>query len=141
MDNVLITITDASLSLDVVASFINDPGAGGIDIFIGTTRDNEKGKNVLYLEYEAYQPMAEQMMRQIAVDMAAKWDIKKIAMLHRAGRVDIGEASVIIGVSSPHRKEAFEACRYGIDTLKKTVPIWKKEFFEGGEVWKQNAQD
>ena len=139
MGNTLIKITGEYLSLESVASFIVDPGAGGIDIFIGTTRDNEKGKRVLHLEYEAYQPMAEQMMEQIAAEVFGRWEIKKIAMIHRTGRVDIGEASVIIGVSSAHRKEAFEACRYAIDTLKKTVPIWKKEFFEGGEVWKQNA--
>ena len=95
---------------------------------------------MLHLEYEAYVPMALKEMEKIEADAKAQWPIKKIAMVHRIGRVDIGEASIVIAVSSAHRNEAFLACRYAIDTLKKTVPIWKKEFFHDGEVWVENAE-
>ena len=92
---------------------------------------------MLHLEYEAYQPMATKMLHRIADEVRTKWNVKKISIVHRVGRLEIGEASVVIAVSAVHRAEAFESCSYAIDTLKKTVPIWKKEFFEDGEVWVQ----
>lgn len=131
----MILITTDKINTQEIIAYVTDPAAGGIDVFIGTTRNNANGKDVLYLEYEAYPEMALKMMQGIAAEMRAKWPLTKIAMVHRTGRVDIGEASVVIAVSAPHRKEAFEACRYGIDTLKKTVPIWKKEYFADGSKW------
>jgi molybdopterin synthase catalytic subunit len=135
LDGAMIKIVKEKIDVDEVIESVRDPGAGGIDVFLGTTRNHADGKKVFALEYEAYDPMALKMMLQIADDIKSKWNVCKISIVHRTGRVEIGEASVVIAVSSAHRKEAFEACRYAIDTLKKTVPIWKKEFFADGEVW------
>lgn len=111
------------------------PEAGAIDIFIGTTRNHSHGKEVLSLEYEAYEPMALKEMEKIENEVETRWPVLSFAMVHRVGPVEIGAASVVIAVSASHRKETFEACRYAIDTLKKDVPIWKKEVFADGEVW------
>ena len=126
------------IDVDEILQSVRDPAAGGIDIFIGTTRNHSNGKKVIALDYEAYDPMALKTMHQIADEVSAKWHVCKITIVHRIGRVDIGEASVVIAVSAPHRNEAFHSCRYAIDTLKKIVPIWKKEYFEDGEVWVGN---
>ena len=131
----MIEIVTEPIDVDAVVKSTQDPSAGGIDVFIGTTRNHSNGKPVRYLEYHAYKPMAIKMMNRIANEARSKWDVKKIAIVHRVGRLEIGEASVVIAVSAAHRDEAFKACRYLIDTLKKLVPIWKKEFFEDGEVW------
>ena len=122
---------DVNECLDLIAS----PKAGGSTIFVGTVRDNTKGKSVVRLEFEAYQPMALSEMHKIAQAAEEKWAVQKIAIHHRIGNLAIGEIAVIIAVATPHRKAAFEACQYAIDTLKETVPIWKKEIFEDGEVW------
>jgi molybdopterin synthase catalytic subunit len=114
-------------------------GAGGIVTFEGIVRDTSRGKRVRYLEYDAYPEMAEQEMAQIATQVTRRWDTTAIAMVHRIGRLEIGECSVVIVVACPHRAEAFEACRYAIDTLKTTVPIWKKEVAEDGEEWVSQA--
>ena len=111
------------------------PASGGIDVFIGTVRNQTKGKNVTRLEFEAYEPMALSEMEKIAVQAFEQWPVQKILIHHRTGVLQIGEIPVIIAVSAAHRAAAFEACRYIIDTLKQTVPIWKKEFFEDGEIW------
>jgi molybdopterin synthase catalytic subunit len=111
------------------------PEAGGIDVFIGTVRDMTKGKKVVRLEFEAYENMALNEMNKIAAMVTAKWPVHKILMHHRTGVLAVGEIPVIIAVSAAHRGAAFEACRYAIDTLKETVPIWKKEVFEDGESW------
>jgi len=111
------------------------PESGGIDIFIGTVRNATKGKNVVRLEFEAYEPMAIAEMQKIANQAFENWPVQKILIHHRTGTLDIGEIPVIIAVSAAHRAAAFDACRYIIDTLKQTVPIWKKEAFEDGEVW------
>jgi molybdopterin synthase catalytic subunit len=108
---------------------------GAIVTFDGVTRDNNKGKKVLFLEYEAYEPMALKMIKEIASDAKTKWPINKIALVHRLGRVDVSATSVAIIVTSAHRKVAFEACHFLIDRLKEIVPIWKKEYFEDGAVW------
>jgi molybdopterin synthase catalytic subunit len=131
----MIQIVENKIDVEKVLESVQGPSAGGIDVFIGTTRNHANGKSVRYLEYHAYKPMALKMMHRIADEAKAKWDVKKIAIVHRLGKLEIGETSVVIAVSSAHRKEAFEACRYLIDTLKKVVPIWKKEYFEDGEVW------
>jgi molybdopterin synthase catalytic subunit len=131
----MIEIVDHPIDVAQVLASVSHPAAGGIALFVGTTRNHAHGKEVLYLEYEAYVPMALALLRQIAEDACARWGLHAISIVHRRTRVDIGEASVVVAVSSSHRKEAFEACRYAIDTLKKTVPIWKKEFFADGAVW------
>jgi molybdopterin synthase catalytic subunit len=131
----MIQIVENEIDIRRVLQSVRDPAAGGIDIFIGTTRNNSKGKQVLSLEYETYQPMALKLMYRIADEATTRWGLCKISIVHRIGRVNIGEASVVIAASSAHRKEAFEACRFAIDTLKKEVPIWKKEYFADSEIW------
>jgi molybdopterin synthase catalytic subunit len=129
-------VVDGPLSPDAIAAQVDDPGAGGVVIFSGVVRNQTDGRPVKYLEYEAHAPMAEAKMREIGGAIRARWGgVRRVAMLHRVGRLEIGEASVLIAVSAAHRGDAFEACRYAIDTLKRTVPVWKKEHFEDGEVW------
>jgi molybdopterin synthase catalytic subunit len=111
------------------------PESGGIDVFIGTVRNATKGKPVIRLEFEAYEPMAIAEMEKIIKQAAEQWPIQKTLIHHRTGVLEVGEVPVIIAVSAAHRAAAFDACRYIIDTLKQTVPIWKKEIFEDGEVW------
>lgn len=128
-------LSEQSLNIGGLVDFVGDPAAGAIATFIGTTRNHNEGRCIYSLEYEAYSGMAENEMRTIGEEAAQRWDIKRIAVAHRIGHVPIGEASVVIAVSAAHRDEAFQACRYMIDELKKRVPIWKKEIYEGGEVW------
>jgi molybdopterin synthase catalytic subunit/molybdopterin converting factor small subunit len=124
------------LSPDAIAAEVDDPGAGGIVIFSGVVRNETGGRPVKFLEYEAHAPMAEVKMREIGETVRVRWPgVRRVAMLHRIGRLEIGEASVLIAVAAAHRGDAFEACRYAIDTLKRIVPVWKKEHFEDGEVW------
>jgi len=124
------------LSPDAIAAEVDDPGAGGIVIFSGVVRNETGGRPVKFLEYEAHAPMAEVKMREIGEAVRVRWPgVRRVAMLHRIGRLEIGEASVLIAVAAAHRADAFEACRYAIDTLKRIVPVWKKEHFEDGEVW------
>jgi len=134
-NNIDIILTSAPLSADQCRAFISDPYCGGEVLFVGTVRNHTKGKTVLHLEFEAYEPMAISEMSKIAKSLADRPDIYRVAMHHRVGTLAIGELPVIIGVSAAHRGAAFEACQLAIDTLKETVPIWKKEFFEDGEVW------
>jgi MoaE-MoaD fusion protein len=108
---------------------------GAVVVFDGFVRNHFKGQRTLYLEYEAYEPMAYSKMREIGAEIRANFKIHRLAIVHRLGRLEIGETSVLIAVSSPHRGAAFDACRYAIDTLKRAVPIWKKEYFVGGAVW------
>jgi molybdopterin synthase catalytic subunit len=134
--NDVIELTDRPLSEQAVADAVGDPAAGGLVLFSGVVRDQTGGRRVKFLEYEAHAPMAVAKMRDIAAELRARWpDVCRVAILHRVGRLEIGESSVLIAVSSPHRAQAFEACRFAIDTLKERVPIWKKEHFEDGEVW------
>jgi MoaE-MoaD fusion protein len=123
------------LSLDAVVDQVRSDQAGAIATFIGTTRLQSRGRTVLHLDYEAYEEMAEQVMAQIAAELKGRYDLCEIAIHHRTGRVEIGEASVVIAVSAPHREDALAACKDAIDTLKEQVPLWKKEFYEGGEDW------
>lgn len=124
------------LSPDVIAEAVDHPGAGGIAIFSGVVRNQTDGREVKFLEYEAHAPMAEAKMREIGLAIHGRWPgVRRVAMLHRLGRLEIGESSVLIAVSAAHRAEAFAACQYAIDTLKSTVPVWKKEHFGDGEVW------
>ena len=128
-------LTDKPIELNELLALVGDPGAGAVATFIGTTRDNNEGRSILSLDYEAYPGMAEQEMARLGEEVEEKWRITRMAMVHRIGNVPIGEASVIIAVSAPHRDDAFKACRYAIDELKKRVPIWKKEIYRGGEIW------
>jgi len=116
-------------------NFVADDGTGGSTVFIGTVRNQTKGKTVLRLEFESYAPMAISEMRKIAECASERWSCTKVSIHHRLGDLEIGEIAVIIAVATPHRKAAFEACEFCIDTLKETVPIWKREFFEDGDVW------
>jgi molybdopterin synthase catalytic subunit len=131
----MIEITDKPIDIDSVIRSVQDPSAGGVDIFIGTTRNQSGGDTVLAMEYRAYVPMALKMMNALAGEVRTTWDVKQISMVHRTGRVGVGEPSVVIAVSAVHRKEAFEACRFLIDKLKESVPIWKKEVFGDREEW------
>lgn len=132
---ILCKITQSPIDVQELSDFVADPGAGALTTFVGTTRNTNDGRQVIRLEYEGYPGMAEKEMAKIAAEALARWPVTKIAMIHRLGRVDIGEASVAIAVSSGHRHAAFEACHYAINQLKETVPIWKKELYEGGELW------
>ena len=114
--------------------------SGAVVIFDGVARDNTKGRKTLYLEYEGYEPMALLTMEQIGREVHERWPINRLGIIHRLGRIDITESSVVIVVTSAHRKIAFEACHYAIDRLKKIVPIWKKEYFEDGAVWVENDE-
>jgi molybdopterin synthase catalytic subunit/molybdopterin converting factor small subunit len=128
-------VTEEPLSLDAVVGEVADESAGAVATFLGTVRRESRGRTVLYLEYEAYAEMAEGVMAQIAADLEQSYDLWAVAIHHRVGRVEIGEASVAIAVSAPHREDALAACKEAIDTLKQTVPLWKKEVYEGGEEW------
>jgi molybdopterin synthase catalytic subunit len=131
----MIEIVSHPIDTAAVAAAAADPASGATVTFAGTTRDHNAGRRVLRLEYEAYPEMALEEMRKIAATVRERWPIERIAMVHRIGAVPIGEASVVIAVSAAHRVAAFEACHWAIDRLKEVVPIWKKEYFEGGEVW------
>ena len=128
-------ISGERLSLAAVVGEVADESAGAVASFLGTVRRESRGRTVLYLEYEAYAEMAEGVMAQIAADLEQRYDLWAVAIHHRVGRVEIGEASVAIAVSAPHREDALAACKEAIDTLKQTVPLWKKEVYEGGEEW------
>jgi len=108
---------------------------GAVVAFVGIVRRFSRGKRIKHLEYEAYQAMAEAKLREIGREIKERWDIDGVAIVHRIGSLEVGEKSVVIAVGAPHRAEAFEACRYAIEQLKRTVPIWKKEVYEDGEVW------
>lgn len=135
LNNIDIQIFDTPLSEKSCLDFVSHPAAGGIVNFIGTVRNQTQGKEVIKLEFESYIPMAISEMRKIAERAAKQWPVQKMAIHHRVGTLGIGEIAVIISVACAHRKAAFEACSFSIDTLKETVPIWKKEFFTDGAVW------
>ena len=130
-----ILISSHTLSEQKCIDLVEDNAAGGTAVFIGTVRNQTKGKPVVRPDFEAFVPMTEKEMRKIANQITDKWGALHVVIHHRVGSLSPGEVPVIISVSTPHRKAAFEACQYAIDTLKETVPIWKKEIFEDGEVW------
>ena len=135
MEAKYINISERPLVVQEVIELVENPSAGAIDVFIGTVRNNTAARSVLRLEFESYDSMAIKEMNKIAERAKEKWPVIKMAIHHRKGILEIGEIAVIIAVSTPHRKDAFEACQFAIDTLKQTVPIWKKEVFEDGEHW------
>ncbi|MFD2866336.1 molybdenum cofactor biosynthesis protein MoaE [Mucilaginibacter antarcticus] len=130
-----IKLSMSTLNVQQCVDWVTSPDCGGIDVFIGTVRNATKGKAVMRLEFEAYDKMAIAEMEKLAKQALDKWPVHKILIHHRTGVLQVGEIPVIIAVAAAHRDAAFDACRYIIDSLKKTVPIWKKEIFEDGEVW------
>ena len=128
-------LTAEQLSLDAAVREVHRDGAGAVATFTGTVRNRSRGRDVVSLEYEAYEGMAEQTMAELAAELERRYDLCEVAIHHRVGRVEIGEASIVIAVSAPHRADALAACKDAIDTLKQTVPLWKKEVYEGGEEW------
>ena len=128
-------VTNKQINLQELVDFVRDPQAGAIATFIGTTRNNNEGRRVIALDYDAYPEMAEKELRRIGQEASQRWQLCRVAIVHRVGPVQITQASVMIAVSSAHRDAAFAACRFAIEEVKKTVPIWKKELYEGGELW------
>ena len=134
-DDARFRISAAEISADAMHRLVDDPAAGAVSLFLGVVRDNNLGRDVQYLEYDAYPDMAVAVMRRIEAEMRERFDIIHVAMHHRTGRLEIGEASVAVAVSSAHRADGIQACHYGIDRLKAVVPIWKKEVWTDGEEW------
>jgi molybdopterin synthase catalytic subunit len=128
-------ISEQPLDVARVVAEVERDEAGGIASFVGTVRDASRGRDVTHLEYEAFEEMAEPMLRRLGDELTAKHGLSAVAIHHRIGRVEIGEASVVVAVSAPHRAAALDACREAIDTLKETIPLWKKEVYVGGEEW------
>ena len=129
------TLSDRPLEPQAVAARVAGPDAGGVVTFVGAVRDHARGRSIRYLEYEAYPEMAEREMHKIADDAGERWPGARVAIAHRVGHLEVGELAVVVVAAAPHREEAFAACRYAIDTLKQTVPIWKKEVAADGEHW------
>ena len=132
-------VTLAPLDVAGVSAALAAPADGAVTTFVGLVRDHNAGRRVLWLDYEAYAPLAVKAFGQIGVEAQARWPEARLAIHHRIGRVEIGEPSVVIAAASPHRAEAFSACRYAIERLKQIAPIWKHEHFEGGDVWIEGA--
>lgn len=130
-------IVAGPLDQTAIAAKVADPSAGAVVTFVGTVRNQARGREVVALEYEAYPEAAEKILAKIGDEITERWGtgIERVAISHRTGRLDVGEASVVIAVASPHRTEAFDACRYAIERIKQIVPIWKKEFYADGETW------
>jgi len=128
-------LVEGPLDVAAVLGEVDHPDAGAVASFVGTVRRRSRGRDVLHLEYEAYEEMAEPMLERLAAELSARHGLCSVAIHHRTGRVEIGEASVAIAVSAPHRSAALTACREAIDTLKETIPLWKKEVYAGGEEW------
>lgn len=131
----IIRVTADPIDAAALMRQVRGNSSGAIASFVGVVRDEHAGRRVHHLIYEAYPPMAEREMQRIAAEIRSRWGVTGVAIVHRTGRLEIGEASVVIAVSAPHRREALEACAFGIETLKRTVPIWKKEFSEDGAEW------
>jgi len=131
----IILITPDPIDVTELMSRVRRSTSGALASFVGVVRDHHEGRSVHHLEYQAYPPMAEREMARIAGDARERWALDGVAVIHRTGRLEVGEASVAIVVAAPHRKEAFEACSFIIEELKRSVPIWKKEFGETGEAW------
>ena len=136
----LFEITREPIDIAGLRERLLEGDSGAVVIFDGVARNNTKGRRTLYLEYEGYEPMALRTMEQIGREVHERWPINRVGIIHRLGRIDITESSVVIVVTSAHRKVAFAACHYAIDRLKKIVPIWKKEYFEDGAVWVENEE-
>lgn len=130
-----IALTREALDPEAIAALVKTPKNGAVVTFLGVTRDNNEGRNVFYLEYESYEEMALKELHNVVEEAKRKWHDLDVAVVHRLGRVNIGEVSLVTSVGAPHRKDAFAACAYLLDRIKETVPIWKREVFTSGEVW------
>ncbi len=128
-------VTREPLDPQRLASLVRRDESGAVALFYGVVRNHSHGRRVLYLEYDAYPSMAVKKMQQVAEEVRSRWDITDVAINHRTGRLEVGETSLLVAVSAPHRREAFEACHYAVDRIKEVVPVWKKEVWEGGESW------
>jgi molybdopterin synthase catalytic subunit len=128
-------VTTDPLDAGRIAVLVSQPDCGALATFVGLVRDHNAGRRVLWIDYEAYEPLARRTLEQIGAETAERWPSVRLAIHHRTGRVEIGEASVVIVAASPHRNDAFGACRYAIERVKQIAPVWKREYFEGGEVW------
>ncbi len=137
----MIEITYEALDPQAVTERVRSRSAGAVITFLGTTRDTTAARDVLYLEYQAYEPMAEKKLAEVAQEMMDRWPLAGVAISHRLGRLEIADISLVVAVSSPRRGQAFEAAQYCVDRLKQVVPIWKKEYFRGGEVWVESPED
>jgi molybdopterin synthase catalytic subunit len=135
MDDKLFEITAQPISLDEVSRRAISPAVGSVVTFTGVVRGTNQGRQVRSLEYEAYPEMAEPILAQIGEEIRARWPVERVAIVHRVGRLQVGEVSVVIAIASAHRQGAFEAGRYAIDRVKQIAPVWKKEYLDGGEVW------
>jgi molybdopterin synthase catalytic subunit len=131
----MIEITNKSIDVTQIIRAAESDEAGALNVFIGTVRSKTSGKNVVRLDYEAYEPMSKKEIKKIVESATKRWSIKNWAVSHRVGTLVVGEVAVVVAISTAHRKESFEACQFIIDSLKQTVPIWKKEIFEDGEEW------
>lgn len=131
----MVKLVSEKISIDAVLDAVEDHGTGGVVLFLGRVRDFAEGRRVTAMDYEAYPEMAIKKMQALEEKTRSKWPVKQMAMVHRIGNLQLGDVSVAIAVACAHRKDAFEACRFAIDTLKETVPIWKKEHFVDGEAW------
>jgi molybdopterin synthase catalytic subunit len=135
----MFAVTTDPLDPQALVEALRSDEDGAVCLFYGVVRNNNLGRTVLYLEYDAYAPMAVKVMREIAEEVKARFPVSAVGALHRIGRLEIGETSLLVAVASPHRAEAFEACHYTVDRIKERVPVWKKEVFEGGEEWIEGA--
>ena len=138
-DRIVCRITEEPIEAQALVEAVRTPADGAVCVFYGVVREDSRNKKVRYLEYDAYPEMAEKKMREILVEAQARWPEQRVAIVHRIGRLGIGEPSVVIAVGSPHRGESFDACRYVIDRVKQEVPIWKKEVFTDGEAWVEGS--
>ncbi len=136
----MILLTSEALEPERVTEAVRGPSNGGVATFLGVTRDNTGGRQTRFLEYEAYEPMAEAKLAEIAAEIREEWPVEDVAIAHRLGRLEIGDVSLIVAVGSPHREAAFRACAQVVDRIKQTVPIWKKEHFVDGEVWVESPE-
>jgi molybdopterin synthase catalytic subunit len=134
-----VAVTSAPLDSEALVALVDKKGDGAVVTFAGLVRDHNQGRQVQFLEYEAYEPLAIRALQRIVDEARELWPGARVAVHHRLGRVEIGEASIVIAAASPHRADAFAACRYTIERVKQIVPIWKREHFEGGDVWLEGA--
>lgn len=132
-DDLLVRVTGEAIGADEAVAFVGDPGAGGTCVFLGTVRDQSQEGEVTGLTYEAWEELAVRRLRELGEELLDRWPLRKVALLHRFGELAVGEVSVALAVSAPHRAEAFEACRHAIERLKQDVPIWKKEHLVSGD--------
>ena len=137
----MIEVTHEQLHPERITDRVRKDVNGAVVTFLGVTRNVTGGRKVLYLEYEAYRPMADHKLVEVVAGMQRNWQVEHVAIAHRLGRLEIGDISLVIAVAAPHRKTAFAACQYGVDRIKEIVPIWKKEFYNGGQLWVGSQED